>query len=52
MVFSPWIFLIERFVDLSLDLTSDEQKMRYYNLEILIDNKIRVLVSQLVKLKI
>ena len=39
-------------MDISSYLKMDEQKLRYCNLELWIKSKIRVLVSQLVKLKI
>ena len=50
--FSPYILLIESFPDLPSYLKSDEQKLRYCILSILANSKIRILVSQLVELKI
>ena len=42
MGFSPYIQLIERFPDLSLHLKLIGPKLRYFNLKILVDLKIRV----------
>ena len=47
---SPW--LIEIFLDVSLDFKVDGKKLRYRSLKILVDSKIRVLVSQLVEFKL